>query len=132
MKKAVWTAAVIGTLMAGGMGGCQDNLPVQDTESYVESAVNDIKEQAAEEFKKAFANEVSEFFNSDDLSKSLGIDSDGQEKLEASIKEYIDNYSMDEEKLEEAKASLDRLFEHAEGLSADELQSKIAGIFGDE
>ena len=107
MKKTVWTAAIIGTMMAGGMGGCQDKMPVQDTESYVEKAVNDIKIQAAEEFKKAFANEVSEFFRSDDLVKSLGIDSDGQEKLETSIKEYISNYSMDEEKLGEAKESLD-------------------------
>ncbi|MDE7477410.1 MAG: hypothetical protein K2M91_05595 [Lachnospiraceae bacterium] len=131
MKKAVWTVAAVGTLIAGSTGGCQDSLPIQEPQGYVGSAVNDIRAQAAEELRKAFINEVGEFFKNEDLARTLGLDSDGQEKIEASIKEYISNYSMDEEKLAEAKESLDKLLENAQGLSADDLQSKIAGIFED-
>ena len=93
--------------------------------------VDDIKVQAAEEFKKAFVHEVGEFFKSDDLEKSLGIDHDGQAAIEASIKDYIRNYSMDEEKLSEVKASLETLLESADGLSTEELQDRISGIFGE-
>lgn len=129
MKRAVMTAVVIGTLMAGGMGGCQGDSAAQNPEDYVGSVVSDIKAQAAEEFKKAFASEVSTFFMSDDLSRTLGVDKEGQAKLEESIKTYINNYSMDEEKLSEAKESLDALLENADGLSVEELQDRISGIF---
>lgn len=129
MKRAVMTVVVAGALMAGGMGGCQGGLSAQNPEEYMGSVVSDIKTQAAEELKKAFSNEVSEFFQSDDLSKTLGLDSDGQTKLEESIKSYIEHYSMDEEKLNEAKDSLDTLLQNVEGLSAEELQDRIEGIF---
>lgn len=123
------TAVVVGVLMAGGMGIGHGNQTQQSPEQYVDSVVSDIRTQAAEEFKKAFANEVTAFFKNDDLSKTLGIDSDGQARLEESIKLYIDHYSMDEEKLSEAKASLDALLQNAEGLSAEEIQDRIKGIF---
>lgn len=129
MKRAVMAVAVVSVLMASGMGGCQGGLSAQDPEEYMGSVVSDIKTQATEELKKAFSNEVSEFFQSDDLSKTLGLDSNGQMKLEESIKSYIDRYSMDEEKLGEAKESLDALLQNVEGLSAEELQDRIEGIF---
>lgn len=132
MKKAVMAAVVLGAVMAGGVGACQGDSAAQNPEEYVGSVMEDIKAQAAEELKKALANEVSAFFKSDDLSKSLGIDSEGQAKLEESIKTYINNYSADEEKLSEAKESLDTLLENAEGLSVEEIQDRISGIFADE
>lgn len=132
MKKAVMTAVVAGVLLTGGIGASQKDSTAQNQEGYAGSVVDDIKMQAAEEFKKAFANEVSAFFKNDDLSKSLGIDSAGQAKLEESIRTYINNYSADEEKLSEAKESLDILLENAEGLSAEEIQDRISGIFADE
>lgn len=129
MKRAVLTVTVMGMLMAGGMGGCQGELAEQNPEEYVGSVVSDIKAQAAEELRKALVNEVSEFFRSDDLSKSLGFDSEGQAALEESVRTYIDQYSMDEEKLSEAKESLDTIFQNAEGLSAEEIQNRIEDIF---
>ena len=95
----------------------------------MENVVSDIKAQAAEELRKAFSQEVSDFFKSDDLSKTLGDDGEGQAKLEESIRSFIEDYSTDEEKLSEAKASLDSLLQNAEGLSAEEIQDKIEGIF---
>lgn len=129
MRKAVMTALVISALAAGGIGGCQGDLAAQDPEEYMSGVVGDIKTQAEEELKKALSNEIASFFQSDDLSKSLGVDSEGQAKIEESIKAYINNYDMDEEKLSEAKESLDTLLENAEGLSVEELQDRIEGIF---
>lgn len=127
MRRAIVTAMAVSALMAGGMGGCQGDLSAQAPE--MENVVSDIKAQAAEELRKAFSQEVSDFFKSDDLSKALGDDGEGQAKLEESIRSFIDDYSTDEEKLSEAKASLDSLLQNAEGLSAEEIQDKIEGIF---
>lgn len=125
------TAVVVSTLMAGGIGGCQGDMAAQAPEEYVDSVVSDIRAQAAEELKKAFSNEVSEFFGSDDLSKMLGVDGTQQAELEESVRSFIDQYSSDEEKLSEAKASLDALLQSAEGLSPEEIQDRIEGIFAD-
>jgi len=125
VKRAVMTAAVVGVLMAGGVGGCLGKQTVQSPDDYVDN----IKTQAAEELKKAFTNEVSAFFKSDDLSKTLGLDSAEQAELEESIKTYIDHYSMDEEKLSEAKQSLETFLQNTEGFSAEEIQDRIEGIF---
>ena len=127
MRRAIVTAMAVSALMAGGMGGCQGGLSAQAPE--MENVVSDIKAQAAEELRKAFSQEVSDFFKSDDLSKALGDDGEGQAKLEESIRSFIDDYSTDEEKLSEAKASLDSLLQNAEGLSAEEIQDRIEGIF---
>ncbi len=131
MRRAVLTAVVVSTLMAGGIGGCQGDMAAQAPEEYVDSVVSDIMAQAAEELKKAFSNEVSEFFGSDDLSKMLGVDGTQQAELEESVRSFIDQYSSDEEKLSEAKASLDALLQSAEGLSPEEIQDRIEGIFAD-
>ena len=125
------TAVVVSTLMAGGIGGCQGDMAAQAPEEYVDSVVSDIRAQAAEELKKAFSNEVSEFFGSDDLSKMLGVDGTQQAELEESVRSFIDQYSSDEEKLSEAKATLDALLQSAEGLSPEEIQDRIEGIFAD-
>lgn len=131
MKRAVLTTVVIGVLMAGGMGSCQGDLAVQNTAQSMDSVASDMKAQAAEELKKVFSDEVAAFFKSDDLSETLGIDSDGQAGLEESIRTYIDRYSMDEEKLSEAKESFDTLLQNAEGLSTEEIQNRIERIFAE-
>lgn len=122
---------VVGVLMAGGMGSCQGDSTLQSTEQSADSVVSGIRTQAAEEFRKVFSDEVAAFFKNDDLSKTLGIDSDGQAELEESIRTYIDHYSMDEEKLNEAKESLDTLLQNAEGLATEDLQNRIKEIFAE-
>lgn len=125
-KIAVVLTAVIGSAL---IAGCQADFPSQDTDGYVKEIVNDVKEQAVQELKKAFASEVSDFFASDDLSVTLGMTGEEKEQLEKSIREYIDAYSMDEQKLGEAKEEVEILFENADGLTAEELQNKIKKIF---
>lgn len=123
------TAVVIATLLAGGMGGCQGSLAGQDPEGYVDHVVGDITTQAAEELKKAFSDEVSDFFKSGNLSEMLGVDDEEEARLEESIKTFIDQYSADEEKLSEARESLDTLLQNAEELSPEEMQDRIGKIF---
>ena len=125
-KIAVVLTAVIGSAL---IAGCQADFPSQDTDGYVKEIVNDVKEQAVQELKKAFASEVSDFFASDDLSVTLGMTGEEKEQLEKSIREYIDAYSMDEQKLGEAKEEVEKLFENADGLTAEELENKIKKIF---
>ncbi len=132
MKKSVIAAVTAGVLMAGGIGGWQNNSSDSASGQNAESLVNEIGTQAAEELKNVFAQEVSDFFKSSDLEKTLGIDHSGQASIEASIKAYIRDYDLDEGKLEEAKASLQTLLGSAEGLTADEIQDRIAQIFEHE
>ncbi len=131
MKRTLMIAGVIGALMAGGVGSWHGGQKAPDTESCVDGVVGDITSQAADQLNTVFADEVTAFFKSDDLSKTLGIDRDGQARIEESIRTYIDHYSMDEQKLSEAKASLDTLLQNADGLSAEEIQDKIGQIFGE-
>ncbi len=129
MKKSIVAAVTAGVLIAGGIGGWPGQKPGQAPESPVESFVNELGTQAAEEFKNVLSQEVSDFFKSDDLEKTLGIDRGGQASVEAAIKAYIRDYDLDEEKLDEAKASLQSILENAEGLTAEELQESISKIF---
>lgn len=125
-KIAVVLAAVFGSVL---IAGCQADFPSQDMDGYVKEIVNDVKEQAVQELKKAFASEVSAFFASDDLSAALDMTGEEKEQMEKSIREYIDAYSMDEQKLSEAKEEVEKLFENADGLTAEELQNKVKKIF---
>lgn len=125
-KAAIVLAAVMSSVF---VVGCEAEISPQNTDGYVKEIVNDVKAQAAQELKKAFASEVSEFFKSDDLSATLGMTGEEREQLEQSIRKYIDEYSMDEEKLSEAKEAVEKLFENADGLTAEELQNDIEQIF---
>ena len=100
-KIRVFLALAAGSVF---LAGCQKELSTQKSEDYIGNVVNDIKAQAAEDLKKAFTSEIEEFFQNDDLSTTLGLSSSDQEKIQKSIKKYIDDFSKDEEKLSEAKA----------------------------
>jgi len=109
------TTVVLGVLMAGGVGSCQGDRTAQSPEGYVDSIVSDIRTQTAEE--------LSSFFESGD--------SEEKARLEESLRTFIDQYSSDEEKLSEAKESLDTLLQNVDGLSAEEIQDRIEEIFAE-
>ena len=96
---------------------------------HLNAVVDDMKEQASEELKKAFVKEMEDFFTNNDLENSLGISSTERSGIETSIKVYLDNCSLDEEKLNEAKISIENLLENAKGLSAEEIQNRISKVF---
>lgn len=129
MKKGIFIVAVACVVLFFGYQERQDDIAPKTADDVVSQAVDDMKEQASEELKSAAAAEIGDFFRNNDLEASLGLDGGEQEKLEASIKDYIESYNMDGDKLEEAKASVEELLENAKGFSAEELQGKIAEIF---
>jgi outer membrane murein-binding lipoprotein Lpp len=129
IRSTAITVFICGILLTGCVSNAQTSAVSDNAKDYINGTVDELKAQAAEEMKKAFANEVIEFFKSDDLSKSLGLDSGEQQKLEESIKQYIDNYDLDEEKLKEVKGSVEELLQNAKGLSETELQDKVSAIF---
>ena len=98
---------------------------------HLNAVVDDVKEQASEELKKAFGKEIEDFFKNNDLENSLGISPTERSGIETSIKVYIDNCTLDEEKLNEAKVSVENLLENAKGLSAEEIQDRISKVFED-
>lgn len=119
------SAAVCSVLILG----CQENASQKNNEHPISDIVYDIKEQVSEELKKAFAVQIEEFFQNQDLESTLGINNEELNGIESSIKNYINHYNMDEEKLREAKKSVEELLENAKGLSAQEIQDKIAEVF---
>ena len=121
-KTAIIVAAVAGSVLtAGNISGGRTQ--TKNSDSYVGGVVDEIATQAADELRKAFTS---------DLAKSLGISAEEQNQIEDSIKSYIRDYSMDEEKLHEARESLEQLLKNAQDFSADELQGKISEVFGGE
>lgn len=111
--------------------GHQENPASQNSNDlfHINTVVDDVKEQASEELKKAFVKDIEDFFQNNDLETSLGISPTERSGIEASIKEYLDHYSLDENKLKEAKSSVENLLENAKGLSAEEIQDKISKVF---
>lgn len=105
--------------------GCQPDISKQN----IDKTVEDIKAEAVKQIKKSIKKEIEEFFSADDLASTLGISSQELKGIESSIRNYVDNYEFDEEALEEIKASVEGILSNAEGLSAQELESKIKEIF---
>lgn len=95
----------------------------------INTIAGDVKEHASEELKKAFIKDIENFFQNNDLETSLGISPTERSGIEASIKEYLDSYSLDEDKLNEAKASVENLLGNAKGLSAEEIRDKLSKVF---
>lgn len=128
IRRAAWALAAFG---AGGwlVSGCGGIMSSQKAEDIVNGVVDEVKEQAQEEFKKKLSDEIGDFFESGDLARTLGIGGDGQAELENSIKNYITSYNADEKRLGEAKQAVEELLKNAEGLSVDQIEEKMSEIF---
>ncbi len=98
------------------LSGCQ-NSTTADTQNITDG------------IKEAFRQQVVSFFENDDLSKSFGIDSSRQKELEQSIQNYIDDYDLDEDAIDQAKAAVYEVLEDAKNFLPEQLDEKIADIF---
>lgn len=107
--------------VAAMFGGCQTGLPADSFPIDTQTVKDGVKE--------AVKAEVVDFFKNDDLADTLGIDKKRKEEIEKSIQNYIDDYELDAEAVEDAKEAVNNVLENAKGLSAQELDEKIADIF---
>lgn len=78
MKKSIVAAVTAGVLMAGGIGKWPGQKPGQAPESPVESFVNELGTQAAEEFKNVLSQEVSDFLKAMIWKKHLELTAAGR------------------------------------------------------
>ena len=114
--RIIFTVPAVIVLLAGcQLGLSADELPI-DTQPLKDG------------MKEAVKAEVIDFFKNDDLSDTLGIDKERAEELEKSIQNYINDYELDEEAVENAKEAVYKALEEAKKLSVDELDEKIADI----
>lgn len=120
MKRiAVWTAAVL-AVSSMMMTACADKLPVNP-----EEAQTQLKEKIADELKSAFTAQMEDFFQSDDLGKSLGFSAEQLEEMKQSVAQYMEEYEFDEDTMTEFTNELQSLFDETQGLSKEEIQSRL-------
>lgn len=120
MKRiAVWTAAVL-AVSSMMMTACADKLSVNP-----EEAQTQLKEKIADELKSAFTAQMEDFFQSDDLGKSLGFSAEQLEEMKQSVAQYMEEYEFDEDTMTEFTNELQSLFDETQGLSKEEIQSRL-------
>lgn len=126
-------AVLLTALLTAMLTGCQGDLAIDSISDQISESVNDTiaktKKQVSDEIKNALSDEVQAFIKSDDLAASLGISAEEQERINESVRSYIDNYELNEEQLKAAKETVEEFLETAKGLSAEEIKKNIAEIF---
>lgn len=122
---------VFGLIIMATMVSCQEQLPEQIREQFSKQEEEKVSE-AGEEMKEALLTQLDEFIHNKDISESLGISETEQLELEQSFENYIDNYELDSEKLENAIDSFKVLLKNAEGLTKEELDEKLAKMLEQE
>lgn len=133
MYKGKIRTAAAAVLLTAMLTGCQGDLAIDSISDQISESVNDTiaktKKQVSDEIKNALSDEVQAFIKSDDLAASLGISAEEQERINESVRSYIDNYELDEEQLKAAKETVEEFLETAKGLSTEEIKKNIAEIF---
>lgn len=132
MHKGIIRAAAL-ILLVTALTGCQGDITLDNVGDKISNSVSDTvtktKQQVSDGIKSAFADEVQKFIDNNDLAATLGISSEDQKDITDSIRNYIENYELDEEQLKAAKESVETFLENAKGLSAEEIKDNIADIF---
>ena len=114
MKKAIMTV----TIAAALLGSCKAQLPQKLQEQI----------DAKQEVKDAFSSQLQEFIKSSDLSDSLGISSEEQDKIQQSLKDYVDQYELSEEELDNAQKALTDLINQAGELDKQTIEERLNQI----
>ena len=122
---------VFGLIIMATMVSCQEQLPEQIREQFSKQEEEKVSE-AGEEMKEALLTQLDEFIHNKDISESLGISETEQLELEQSFENYIDNYELDSEELENAIDSFKVLLKNAEGLTKEELDENLAKMLEQE
>ena len=116
MKKAIMTV----TIAAALLGSCKAQLP-QKLQEQIDAKQEEYSRKASEEMKDAFSSQLQEFIKSSDLSDSLGISSEEQDKIQQSLKDY-------EEELDNAQKALTDLINQAGELDKQTIEERLNQI----
>lgn len=136
MKKKTLQILLIGSLMA--LCGCSSELVPQGVQEVINEKTDELKSKAIEELETALTNQIKDFMTSSDLQESLGLSEEQQNKIQSSLKEYLENYDSDPEDWKNTAGMVqDKLSEwkekgELEGISVDELNEKLDEILSKE
>lgn len=123
MKKILLTI----TLATAVLAACKAQLP-ENLQNIVDSRQEEYASKASEEMKNAFSQQLEEFIKSSDLSDSLGISAENQEKIEKSLQDYVNQYELSEEELNQAQDALQDLIEQAQKLDTQTIEDRLQDI----
>ena len=132
MKKFLFGILLTGSLLS--LSGCSSELLPEGIQAVINEKTEELKSKAVQEFEEALSEQVKEFFSSNDLQESLGLSDEQQEKVQGSMKEYLENYDSDPQAWKDVFSSvqekLTQLKENGELdlLTAEELNEKLDEI----
>ena len=114
-------------IAAALFGSCKAQLP-DKLQEQIDAKQEEYGRKASEEMKDAFSSQLKEFIKSSDLSDSLGISTEEQEKIEKSLKDYVDQYELSEEDLSKAQDALSQLIDQAQELDKQTIEDRLNRI----
>lgn len=124
MKRiAVWAAAFVGA-SSMIMTSCAEKLP-ETLQTKLEETQTQVKEKVSGELKAALTAQMEDFFQSDDLGKSLGFSEEQLEETKQALEQYMDEYEFDENSMTEFVREIQSLFDETQGLNKEEIQSRL-------
>lgn len=132
MKKFLFGILLAVSLFS--LSGCSSELLPEGIQEVINEKTQELKSKAVQEFEEALSEQVKEFFSSNDLQESLGLSDEQQEKVQGSMKEYLESYDSDPQAWKDVFSSvqekLTQLKENGELdlLTAEELNEKLDEI----
>lgn len=123
MKRVIMIAAIAVVALSSCEGQFSDKLQEQ-----IQAKQEEAGQQASQQMKDAFVSQLGEFMQSKDLGESLGISAEEQDKMEQSLKDYVNHYDLSEEDLSKVKESVEELFQNAQGMTVQGLENKLSDI----
>lgn len=125
MKKAILTIAIAAALI----GVCKAQLP-ESLQQLFDVKQEEYTDKASEDMKAAFKQQLEEFITGSELSDSLGITAQQQEKIKASLQDYLAQYELDGAELSKAQDALRDLVAQAKELDAQTIEDRLQDILG--
>lgn len=124
MKRIIISIAALFGVSSVAMTSCEEQLP-QEMQEQWEEKQDEVSSMVSSEMKKALISQIDDFLQSDDLEESLGFTEEQLAETEQSIEQYIENYEFDTESLTKLVGEIKLLFDETQGLSKEEIQTKL-------
>lgn len=123
MKKIIILGITIAAILASCQGKISDDKALQTDggTSYLQN-----------EMKEAFLAQLDEFINSSDISDSFGISKSEQESIERRFEDYVEQYELNSEDLDNVLDSLKELIKNADGLTKEQIDERLAKMLEQE